>query len=82
VLALFLLPGSLAVSGHDIGRNPAALLDIDALVLGSCADRVGVEGARVPGAAADPAGAGDLAGMSDVGLQGLHLLGHEDIPFL
>ena len=56
MLALFLLSGGLAVSGHDIGRHPAALLDVDALVLGPGADRVRVDGARVPpGAAADPA---------------------------
>ena len=56
MLALFLLSGGLAVSGHDIGRHPAALLHVDALVLGPGADRVRVDGARVPpGAAADPA---------------------------
>jgi hypothetical protein len=66
-----LLSGGLAVPGHDIGRHPAAFLDVDALASGPGADRRGVRGGRAPAAAGSPAGAADLAGVRDERLQGV-----------
>jgi len=65
-----LLSGGIAVSSHDTGRHPAPLLDVDALLLGPRANRVGIDGARAPPAgAAGPARAAELAGMRNVLLQ-------------
>jgi hypothetical protein len=66
-----LLSGCLAVLLHDVTRDPAAVLDLDALLPGPFTDLVRVNGTGSAAAAGGPPGAAGLAAVRNVGRQGL-----------